>query len=92
MTHYDVCMRTTLTLDDDLAAALKERARRTDQPFKQVVNDTLRRGLSPVLAEAGPDYQVRPHHSGFRPGVDPVRLNQLNDSLEAAAFADSPTE
>ncbi len=86
-------MRTTLTLDDDLAAALKEQARRADKPFKQVVNDTLRRGLSPVLADAEPDdYQVRPHDSGFRPGVDPLRLNQLNDSLEAADFADSPPQ
>ena len=32
----------------------------------------------------------RPHDSGFRPGVDPLRLNQLNDSLEAADFAGSP--
>ncbi|MCY4421970.1 MAG: hypothetical protein OXC06_02750 [Acidimicrobiaceae bacterium] len=48
-------MRTTLTLDDDLAAALKEQAQRVGQPFKQVVNDTLRRGLSPVLAEVEPD-------------------------------------
>ncbi len=84
-------MRTTLTLDDDLAAALKEQARRADQPFKQVVNDTLRRGLSPASAEAKPDYVVRPHRSGFRPGVDPLRLNQLNDSLEAAGFAGLPT-
>ena len=85
-------MRTTLTLDDDLAAALKEQARRTEQPFKQVINDTLRRGLSPALAETGPGYQVRPHNSGFRPGVDPLRLNQINDSLEAAEFADSQAQ
>lgn len=85
-------MRTTLTLDDDLAAALKEQARRADKPFKQVVNDTLRRGLSPALAEAESGYQVTPHDSGFRPGVDPLRLNQLNDSLEAAEFADSPPQ
>ena len=85
-------MRTTLTLDDDLAVALKEEARRADRPFKQVVNDTLRRGLSPVLAEAESAYVVRPHDSGFRPGVDPLRLNQLNDSLETAEFAGSPPQ
>ena len=85
-------MRTTLTLDDDLAAALKEQARRADRPFKQVVNDTLRRGLSPALAAAEPGYVVRPHDSGFRPGVDPMRLNQLNDSLEAVEFTDSPPQ
>ncbi|MDE0139057.1 MAG: ribbon-helix-helix domain-containing protein [bacterium] len=79
-------MRTTLTLDDDLADALKEQAQRTDQPFKKVVNDTLRRGLSPALVETAPRYLVDPHPSGFRPGVDPMRLNQLNDSLEVGGF------
>ena len=79
-------MRTTLTLDDDVIDALKERARRLDQSFKQVVNDTLRRGLSPVAAESQPLYRVNPHHSGFRTGVDPLRLNQLNDELQADGF------
>ena len=83
MTHHDVCMRTTLTLDDDLAEALKQRARQLDQPFKQVVNDTLRNGLSPGTASPPPTYRVEPHHSGFRPGIDPLRLNQLNDALQA---------
>ncbi len=82
-------MRTTLTLDDDLAAALKEQAHRSGVPFKHVVNDALRRGLSPVLAEVESDYEVRPHDSGFKPGVDPLRLNQLNDSLAATEFAGS---
>ena len=48
---------------------------------------TLRQGLSPALAEARPAYRVKLHPSGFRPGVDPLRLNRLNDSLEDAAFA-----
>ncbi len=85
-------MRTTLTLDDDLAAALREHAQRVGVPFKHVVNDTLRRGLSPVLAKTESDYTIRPHDSGFRPGVDPLRLNQLNDSLAAGDFAGSPPQ
>lgn len=39
-------MRTTLTLDDDLGRDLRELAHRTGRSFKQVVNDTLRRGLA----------------------------------------------
>ena len=85
-------MRTTLTLDDDLAEALKEQARLTDRPFKAVVNETLRRGLSPASAEVETGYEVRPHDSGFRPGVDPLRLNQLNDSLEVAESANAPAQ
>ena len=38
-------MRTTLTLDDDLAMALQEIARATGRPFKSVVNACLRKGL-----------------------------------------------
>ena len=38
-------MRTTLTLDNQLAKALKEIAHRTGKPFKDVVNETLRGGL-----------------------------------------------
>ncbi len=80
-------MRTTLTLDDDLADALKERARLLDKPFKQVVNDTLRRGLSPAaIQEERPVFVVKPNHSGFKPGIDPLRLNQLNDELEVEEF------
>ncbi|MCZ8131691.1 MAG: hypothetical protein O9284_10395 [Steroidobacteraceae bacterium] len=39
-------MRTTLTLDDDVAARLQAEARRTGKPFKTVVNEHLRLGLA----------------------------------------------
>ncbi len=76
-------MRTTLTLDDDLAAALKQRARQLEQPFNQVVNDTLRYGLSLGTPSPLSAYRVEPHHSGFRPDIDPTRLNQFNGALQA---------
>ena len=79
-------MRTTLTVDDDIADSLKEQARLQDKPFKQVVNDALRRGMSPAVRETPAPYRVVPIHSGFAPGVDPVKLNQLNDQLEAEEF------
>jgi hypothetical protein len=37
-------MRTTLTLDDDVAAKLKTEAQRTGAPFREIVNEVLRRG------------------------------------------------
>ena len=86
--HHDVYMRTTLTLDDDIADSLREQARLLNRPFKQVVNDALRRGISPsVREEPVSRFRVVPVHSGFAPGVDPLRLNQLNDQLEAEDFA-----
>lgn len=38
-------MRTTLTLDDDVAARLKEAVRLQRRPFKVLVNEALRQGL-----------------------------------------------
>ena len=38
-------IRTTLTLEDDLAAALRELAQQSGHAFRDVVNETLRRGL-----------------------------------------------
>ena len=79
-------MRITLTLDDDLADELKQRAKLLDAPFSQVVNDTLRRGLSPEVSDDRPVFRVRPFRGGFRPGINPLKLNQLNDQLEVEAF------
>ncbi len=38
-------MRTTLTIDDDVAALLKQEMRRSGRPLKQVVNERLRLGF-----------------------------------------------
>lgn len=39
-------MRNTITLDDDVAALLKQEMRKSGRAFKQVVNDTLRLGFT----------------------------------------------
>lgn len=39
-------MRTTLTLDDDVAAELERRLKARDVSFKALVNEVLRAGLS----------------------------------------------
>ncbi|MCU0304134.1 MAG: ribbon-helix-helix domain-containing protein [Thermoanaerobaculales bacterium] len=77
-------MRTTLTLDDDLAKRLKELARAGGGSFKEVVNQVLRRGLSSGEGPSEPPepFRVVPKACGFKPGVDPLKLNQLYDDLE----------
>ena len=83
-------MRTTLTLDDDLADSLREQARLQNKPFRRVVNDALRRGMSPGAKEIPmPRYRVIPNKGGLAPGVDPMKLNQLNDQLETEEFTGS---
>ncbi len=83
-------MRTTLTLDDDVAALLRRQAATQGVSFKETVNRALRAGLSKEIAPG--DFRVPktiPHSFGFRPGVDLDKLNQLGDELEAEAMAES---
>ena len=80
-------MRTTLTIDDDLADRLKEFATVHEVPFRQAVNDTLRKGLEQNSPTAKPTpFIVHPFESPFRAGIDSQRLNQLLDELDADAF------
>jgi len=44
------CMRTTLTLDDDVAAILKRLTKNRRTRIKDVVNEALRRGLASTAA------------------------------------------
>lgn len=70
-------------MEPDIARRLRELARREGRPFKEVVNESLRRGLA--LKQDAPGktrYSVTPHLGGFRTGIDPLKLNQLNDELE----------
>jgi hypothetical protein len=80
-------MRTTLTLDDDVARLLADEVHRQRRPFKQVLNDAVRRGLSPRLADADvPPYRTIPHRSKLQPGFDPTALNRLVDEMEDDAI------
>jgi len=82
-------MRTTLTLDDDVAAFLKEQSRLRDVPFEQVVNDYLRRGMSPGAERSElPRFRVDPNPSGLVEGIDPMRLNPLSEKLEVDEFVE----
>jgi hypothetical protein len=86
--HHDANVRTTVTLDPDVAAKLKELAHRRRISFKQALNDALRRGLvARPRGEPRRPFRVQAHKGGFRPGVDPAKLNQLLDELEVEDFA-----
>lgn len=82
-------MRTTLTLDDDLAKELKKRAFQQDKAFKQVVNEALRAGLASDSPPARRRrYRVRPAALGrVRPGVDLDRILRLAGDLEDEGIA-----
>lgn len=77
-------MRTTLTLDDELAAALKKRAFETGKSFKEVVNEAVRAGLESERALPRPKpYSVEPISLGDPlPGVDLDKAVTLAGELE----------
>jgi hypothetical protein len=80
-------MRTTVTLEPDLAKELEALAHRRGLSFQQALNEVIRRGLTaPDRPHAQPRYTLEPHPSGLRPGVDPDKLNQLVDQLEVDEF------
>lgn len=86
-------MRTTLTLDPDVERLLTNEVHRTRRPFKQVVNDAIRRGLSPRLADEPEErYRVEVHHAKLRPGIDPTALNRLADELEDESIVHKRTK
>lgn len=74
-------MRTTLTLDADVADRLRALARERGLPFKQVVNAVLRRGLHDGPG-AAPTFRVEARPLGLRPGVDLDRALDLAARLE----------
>ncbi len=80
--QHDVLMRTTVTIDDDLADSLKEQARQQNVPFKQVVNDVLRRGLKEEENGDKPPYRVRPLSLGLRPGIDETNLRHIDEEMQ----------
>jgi hypothetical protein len=75
-------MRTTVTLDDDLAARLQRAARERGVPFKEVLNEALRRGLD--SKRVARRYRIRPRKMQLRAGVDLDKALRLSAELEDA--------
>lgn len=74
-------MRTTLTLDDDVASLLKKEARKSGEPFKQVVNRFLRLGLTAKPAARKP-FKVKPWNLQPPPGLSFDKVEELIEFLE----------
>ena len=58
-------MRTTLTLDDDVASLVNKEARKSGEPFKQVVNRLLRLGLTATKRPVRKPFVVKPVKLGL---------------------------
>lgn len=72
-------MRTTITLEENLFDALKERAHERGVPFKRVVNDAIRSGLE--HERKSKPYKVPSRPMG-PPKIDLTKANQIAAALD----------
>ncbi|HEY3780354.1 MAG TPA: hypothetical protein VGL56_04665 [Fimbriimonadaceae bacterium] len=74
-------MRTTITIDDDVASKLLPLLEKSRGKSKKVINDLLRQalGISPSKRVEIPVFKI-----GLKPGIDPTSLNKLSEELAVA--------
>ena len=80
-------MRTTLTLDDDVAAALERLRKSRDASLKQLINEALRRGLEEMRGRP----KRREPLQTRSVALGRVRVASIDDIGEALAIADGET-
>jgi hypothetical protein len=77
-------MRTTLTIDDDVAFGLKKiQEGDRERSFKEIVNEVLRRGLiSPNPQKPKKRFKVKAFSLGLREGLSLDNIEELLDQVE----------
>ena len=79
-------MRTTLTLDDDVAERVHERCRKTRRSFKEVVNELLRLGLlEQAKSSRRKPFRVHTRPLRARPGLNLDNIGELLEQIDGAA-------
>lgn len=79
-------MRSTLTIDPDVARLLRDAVARSKKPFKAVVNDALRLGLCVPDRKLRAAFKVQPLPMGWNATLDPTGFNRLIDELAVQEF------
>jgi hypothetical protein len=79
-------VRTTLTLDNDVAAKLKAEQSRAGLPFKEIVNETLRRGLASrrVASRRQPFRVTTRDLGGLKPGLSLDNIAEVMEQTEGS--------
>ena len=76
-------MRTTLTLDDDIAAKIKAEMRRSGKSFKETVNEFLRIGMAMQRELKNADrFRVRARSLGVVAGLNYDNIGELLEQLD----------
>jgi len=81
-------MRTTLTLDADVAIKARKGAAKLGRPFKEVVNMALRAGLDSVLTPpTSKPFRTKPRPLGLGDGLSYDNVSELLASAEGEDHA-----
>ena len=76
-------MRTTLTIDDDIAVLVEQEVRRSGDSFKGTINRLLRRGLTAEDRNTKrKPFVVTPLFMGVRPGQNYDNIEALLEELD----------
>jgi hypothetical protein len=78
-------VRTTLSLDDDVASLLKKEVRQSGTSFKEAVNRYLRLGLMASRRAQRKKFVVTPRPLGLPPGLSYDNVEELIEALEGPA-------
>jgi hypothetical protein len=76
-------MRTTIDISDGILSELRERARQRRRPFREIVEETIQRGLSATAVSSGERVSIQTYRVGIKPAYQGLSLNQLYDQIEA---------
>jgi hypothetical protein len=75
-------VRTTLTIDDDIASLLKKEMRQSGGSLKETVNRYLRLGLATAKRQDRKPFVVEPFTLGLPPGMSYDKVSELLEMLE----------
>lgn len=76
-------MRTTINISDGILSELRERARQRKRPFREILEETIQRGLAAIPPSSGNPVRIQTHRLGIKPAYQGLSLNQLYDQIEA---------
>ncbi len=78
--HHDV--RTTLTIEDDVAAGLRAEMRKSGRSFKEVINTILRLALNSPRKQPRRPFKVEARDLGLGEGLSYDNVESLLDQAE----------
>lgn len=80
-------MRTTVTVDPDVEALLRQAMQESGETFKTTLNQAIRRGLADVVCKKDEKpFVVKAKNMGLRAGIDIANIHDIETEMEVEAF------